>query len=188
MGNLIYSMITSLDGYVSDEVGDLSWGIPDEEFYHFLNQHTRDVGTYLYGRKMYEAMVYWETAHLEPDQPPHFYEWANMWRAADKIVYSTTLIEPGSDRTRIERTFDATAVRDVMAATDKDLTITGPHLAAHALRAGIVGEVQLYVTPIILGGGNRFFLDDVRLELELLDQHRFSSGVVYLRYKVNSST
>lgn len=184
MGKLIYSMITSLDGYVSDPDGNFGWGAPEEESHTFINEQVKSVGTYLYGRRMYETMVYWETAHTLPDQPPHELEWARLWQAADKIVYSTTLNEVSSARTRIERTFDPESVRRLKAASDRDLTVDGPHLAAHAIRAGLVDEYQLIVGPVVVGGGNPFFPDDVRVDLELLDERRFSNGVVYLRYGV----
>jgi dihydrofolate reductase len=187
MGKLIYSMITSVDGYVSDPDGNYGWGAPDEESHEFINEHMRSVGTYLFGRQMYETMVYWETAHTLPDQPPFILECARNWQAADKIVYSTTLHEVASERTRIERTFDPETVRKLKAEADLDITVDGPHLAAHAIRAGLVDEYQLIVGPAIVGGGNPFFPDDVRVDLELLDERRFGNGVVYLRYGVKDT-
>lgn len=186
MGKLIYSMITSLDGYVSDQDGNFGWGTPDEELHAFVSEQSRSVGAYLYGRRMYETMVYWETAYRVPDQPPFILEYARIWQDAEKIVYSTTLKETGSERTRIERTFDPEAVRKLKAQTDFDITVDGPHLAAHAIRAGLVDEYQLFVGPSIVGGGNRFFPDDVQVDLALLDKHQFGSGVIYLRYGVKS--
>jgi dihydrofolate reductase len=186
MGKLIYSMITSVDGYVSDPDGGFGWGAPDEESHEFINELSRSIGTYLYGRRMYETMVYWETAHEVPDQPPYIVEYARIWQATDKIVYSTTLDEVASGRTRIERTFDPDAIRKLKADTDLDLTVDGPHLAAQAIRAGLVDEYQLIVGPAIVGGGNPFFPDDVCVDLELLDEHHFSNGVVYLRYGATS--
>ena len=182
MGKLIYSMITSLDGYVSDPDGNFGWGAPEEESHQFVSELSRTIGTYLYGRRMYETMVYWETAHKEPDQPPFILEYARIWQGTDKIVYSSTMGEVASERTRIERTFDPDAVRRLKAESDLDVTVDGPHLAAHAMRAGLVDEYQLYVGPAIVGGGNRFFPDDVRVDLQLLDEHRFGNGVLYLRY------
>jgi dihydrofolate reductase len=182
MGKLIYSMITSVDGYVSDPDGNFGWGAPDQESHEFINEQFRSVGTYLYGRRMYETMVYWETADAVPGQEPFAVEYARIWQAAEKVVYSTTLDEVTSARTRIERTFDPDAVRKLKAESEHDLTIDGPHLAAQAIRAGLVDEYQLFFGPAIVGGGNRFFPDDVRVDLELLDEHRFGNGVVYLRY------
>lgn len=184
MGKLIYSMITSLDGYVSDPEGNFGWDAPNDELHDFVGEIMRSVGAYLYGRKMYETMVYWETAHELPDQPPFVHEFARVWQAADKIVYSTTLREVASKRTRIERTFDAEAVQRLKSESRLDLTIDGPRLASHAIRAGLVDEYQLYVAPVIVGGGNRFFPDDVRADLELKEERRFGNGVVYLRYGV----
>ncbi|MEV0729680.1 dihydrofolate reductase family protein [Polymorphospora sp. NPDC050346] len=183
MGKLIYSMITSLDGYVSDPDGKFDWGFPEQELHEFVNELSRSFGTYLYGRRMYETMVYWETAHTLPDPPPFILEYARAWQAADKVVYSTTLNEVASTRTRIERTFDPDAVRALKAESDLDITVDGPNLAAQAVRAGLVDEFQLYVAPVIVGGGNPFF-PPVRVDLELLDERRFGNGVVYLRYGV----
>jgi dihydrofolate reductase len=184
MGKLIYSMITSLDGFVSDPGGNFGWGAPEQESHEFINQLSRSIGTYLYGRRMYETMVFWETARTAPDQPPFSLEYARIWQAADKVVYSTTLNEVASARTRIERTFDPEAVRQLKAGSDLALSIAGPHLAAQAIRAGLVDEYQLFAGPAIVGGGNPFFPDDVRVDLELLDERRFGNGVVYLRYGV----
>ena len=187
MGKLIYSMIASLDGYVSDPDGNFGWGAPPEESHEFINENTRSVGTYLYGRRMYETMVYWETAHTVPDQPPFILEWAGIWQAADKIIYSTTMDEVASDRTRIEPTFDPGTVRKLKTESDSDLAVSGPHLAAQAIRAGLVDEYQLFVAPAIVGGGNPFLPHDVRVDLELLDERRFGNGMVYLRYGVQGS-
>ena len=136
MGKLIYSMITSLDGFVSDPAGNFGWGAPEQESHDFINHHSRSIGTYLYGRRMYETMVYWETPHAPPDQPPFILEYARIWQAADKVVYSTTLNEVASARTRIERTFDREAVRQLKAGSDLALSLDGPHLAAQAIRPG----------------------------------------------------
>ncbi len=182
MGKLIYSMITSLDGYVNDSDGQFDWATPDEELHAFINERSRSLGTYLCGRRMYEVMSYWETAHTEPNQPPVFLDYARIWQAADKVVYSTTLTEVVSERTRIERAFDPDAVRRLKAESALDLSVDGPHLAAQAIRAGLVDEYQLYVAPVVVGEGTRFFPDDVRVDLELLEERRFGNGVVTLRY------
>lgn len=186
MGKLIYSMITSLDGYVSGPDGSFDFGGADEELHDFVTERMASVGTYLSGRRLYELMVYWETAHLEPDQPRYVLDFARRWQATDKIVYSTTLNEVASERTRIERTFDADAVRKLKAESDLDLAVEGPTLAAHAIRAGLVDEYQLYVSPVIVGGGKRFFPDGVSARLDLLDEQRLGSGLLFLRYAVAS--
>ncbi|TDC51848.1 deaminase [Jiangella ureilytica] len=184
MGNLTYEMITSLDGYVADADGNFDWSAPDEELHSFVNETAKGIGTFLYGRRMYETMVYWETAHTVPDQPEFVLEWARTWQAADKVVYSTTLESVSSGRTRLERTFDPDAVRELKATAGHDLTVDGPGLAASALRAGLVDEVGQYITPVVVGGGTRFLPDDVRLDLELVQQRRFANGVVYVHYRV----
>lgn len=184
MAKLIYGMITSLDGYVEDEHGDLGWGEPDEDVHGYINDLASSVGTYLYGRRMYEMMVYWETALTVPDEPPVFYEWARQWQAAEKIVYSRTLAEAQSARTRIERAFDPDTVRRLKADSLHDITVNGPELAAHALRSGLVDELQMIVSPVVLGGGKRFLPDGVRMELELIEQRGFGNGVVVVRYAV----
>ncbi len=188
MGKLIYSMITSLDGYVRDRDGNFGWGAPEQESHEFLHSSMQSVGTYLMGRRMYETMVYWETAHLQLDQPQFVLDFARTWQAATKIVYSTTLQEVSSERTRIERTFDPVAVQQLKADSPHDLTIDGPELAAQALRAGLVDEIHPIIGPAIVGGGLRFLPDDVQLDLQLLDQRFFGNGVVYLRYGVKGST
>src|SRR4051812_3829595 len=183
MAKLIYAAIASLDGYVEDEEGGFDWGMPDEEVHSFVNDLERPIGTYLYGRRMYEVMVFWETAHTLPDQPAVARDFAEIWRAADKIVFSKTLEDASSARTRIERDFDATAIRQLKASAESDLTVGGPHLAAQAIKAGLVDEYQLFLTPIVVGGGKRALPDDVRAELELLEERRFGNGTVYLRYR-----
>lgn len=182
MGKLIYSAITSLDGYVEDENGDFDWAEPDEELFRFVNDLERPVGAYLYGRGMYETMVYWETAAVA-DRPPFLRDFAQLWQAADKIVYSKSLEAVSSARTRIERAFDPGTIRDIKAARDHDITVGGPNLAAQALKAGLVDECQLFLTPVVVGGGKPSLPDDLRLQLELVDERRFGSGVVYLRYR-----
>jgi dihydrofolate reductase len=183
MANLIYSAITSLDGYVADEDGSFDWAAPDEEVHAFVNQLERPVGTYLYGRRMYEVMVYWETADTLADQSPApEREFAEIWQAADKIVYSKTLEQAASARTRIEREFDPEAVRRMKASAERALSVGGPELAAQAIKAGLVDELHLFVTPIIVGGGTPWLPDGVRVKLELLDERRFGSGAVFLHY------
>ncbi len=182
MGKLIYSMITSLDGFVSDTEGNFDWGVPAEDAHQFINDRYRSVGTYLYGRRMYEVMSYWETALAQPDPPEFYSDFARVWQAADKIVVSTTLEEVVSERTRIERSFDPEAIRAMKAASDQDLSINGPTLAAQAIKAGLVDVYELFLVPVVVGGGNSFYPDGVRLDLELLEEQRFSDGMVFLRY------
>jgi dihydrofolate reductase len=183
MAKLIYSAITSLDGYVADSDGNFDWAVPDEEVHTFVNDLERPVGTYLYGRRMYEVMVGWETAHNLADQRPVMQDFAEIWQAADKIVYSKTLDTVSSARTRIERDFDPEAVRQLKAQAGRDITVGGPDLAAQAIRAGLVDELHLFVTPIVVGGGKRSLPGDVRLKLELLDERRFGNGFVHLHYR-----
>ena len=187
MAKLIYSMVTSLDGYAKAESGDLGTGADDAEVHSFINDLFRPVGTYLYGRRMYETMVYWETAQTEPNQPPHILQYAQDWQAAQKVVYSTTLDSVSSARTRIERSFDPEAVRALKAAADHDLTVDGPNLAAQAIAAGLVDEYHLFITTTAVGGGTKFFPDGVRLDLDLVEQRTFSSGVIYARYRTRAT-
>jgi len=182
---LIYSAITSLDGYVADVNGNFDWAAPDEELHTFVNDLERPVGTYLYGRRMYEVMVYWE-AEPPADQPQFVRDFAEIWRSADKIVYSKTLQTVSSARTRIERDFDPESVRQMKATAGRDLTVGGPDLADQAIRAGLVDEFQLFVAPVVIGGGKQSLPNDVRLGLELVDERRFASGVVHLRYRINT--
>jgi dihydrofolate reductase len=184
MADLIYSAITSLDGYVEDDDGGIDWAAPDDEVHAFINDLERPVGTYLYGRRMYEAMVYWETAHTLADQRAVSRDFTEVWQAADKIVYSKTLHAPASARTRIERDFDADTVRRLKASAGADMTVGGAGLAAQALHAGLVDELHLFVVPVTVGGGKRALPDHVRLDLELRDEGRFASGVVHLHYAV----
>ncbi len=183
MAKLIYSAITSLDGYVADEDGNFDWAAPDEELHTFFNDLERPVGTYLYGRRMYEVMVYWETAHTAADQPPFVKDFAEIWQAADKIVYSKTLETASSASTRIERDFDPDAVRQLKTQAERDITVGGPDLAAQAIKTGLVDEFHLFLVPIVVGGGNQALPDHVRLKLELLDERRFGNGVVRLHYR-----
>jgi dihydrofolate reductase len=183
MGRLIYGMIMSLDGYTEDGRGDFGWGAPEDEGVHaYINELASSVGTYLYGRRMYDTMVYWETFDATPDERPVELEWARQWRAAEKIVYSRTLAEPRSARTRIEREFDPAAVRRLKAESPHDITVDGPTLAAHAIRHGLVDEFQTIVCPLLVGGGRRFFPDGVRMNVALVEQRRFDNGVVVSRY------
>lgn len=185
MAKLIYTGITSLDGYIADRDGNFDWSAPDDEVHTFINENERLVGTFLLGRRMYEVMVWWETLPLD-DEPPAIREFARIWKEADKVVYSKTLDTVSSTRTRIERTFDPGAIRQLKETADRDIGIAGPDLAAHAIRAGLVDEYRVYVTPMIVGGGKQFLPDDVRLGIELLEERRFASGVVYLRYRTRS--
>jgi dihydrofolate reductase len=182
MAKLIYSAITSLDGYVEDGDGNIDWGAPDQEVHTFINDLERPVGTYLYGRRMYETMVYWETAHTLPDQSPAVQEFVKIWQAAEKILYSKTLQAASSARTRIERHFDPEAVRQIKVKAAHDITVGGSDLAAQAIKLGLVDELQLFVTPVTVGGGKPALPSDFHLNLELLDLRRFDSGVVHLRY------
>jgi dihydrofolate reductase len=186
MTKLIYSAITSLDGYVADENGNFDWAEPDDEVHSFVNDVERSVGTFLYGRRMYEVMVYWETAHTIAGQPAVVQDYAQIWQAADKVVYSKTLETVSSARTRIERDFDAQAVRQLKASAGRDITVGGPDLAAQAIRAGLVDECHLFVTPVVVGGGKHFLPNNVRLEFDLLDERRFGNGVVHLRYRTRT--
>ena len=182
--SLIYSMHMSVDGYVEDEHGRFDFAQPDEEEFSYINQLTSSVGTHLYGRRMYETMVYWETAHTLPNQSQVEIDWTRQWQAIEKIVYSRTLAEPRSTRTRIEREFDPEVVRRLKAYVRHDIAVAGPELAAHALRAGLVDEIQMLICPAVVGGGKRFFPEGVGLQLELVEEHRFRNGVVFLRYTV----
>lgn len=181
MARLIYSAITSLDGYVADEDGNFDWAAPDEEVHAFVNDLEQSVGTYLYGRRMYEVMVAWETMPLT-GEPNVVRDFAEMWRTADKVVYSTTLETTSSARTRIERDLDPEAVRQMKTTAGPDISVGGPGLAASAIKAGLVDECHLFLTPILVGGGTRSLPDDVRVKLELLDERHFRNGVVYLHY------
>jgi dihydrofolate reductase len=182
MAKLIYSALCSLDGYTTDENGAFEWAAPDREVSAHVNEIERPIGTYLYGRRMYETMVYWETT--DDDESPEVRDYVGIWRAADKVVYSSTLSAVTSTKTRLEREFDPDSVRRLKAGAEHDLSIGGPSIAAHALAAGLVDEIQLYLNPVVIGGGTQALPTGVRLDLELLDQHRFGGGVVYLRYRV----
>lgn len=181
MGKLIYSVIASLDGYVEDEHGNFDWAAPDEEVHAFVNDLERPVGRYLYGRRMYETMTYWET---DADEAPVAKDYGEIWRATDKIVYSRTLTEVSSARTRIERAFDPDAVRRMKETSVADLTVGGAELGGRALAAGLVDECQLLLAPVLVGGGKRALPTGVRTDLVLVDECRFPSGFVFLRYRV----
>jgi len=184
VGRLIYSAIASLDGYIADAEGNFEWAAPGAEVHAFLNELERPVGTYLYGRRMYETMAVWQDPPPVVVESAVSQEWAAIWRAADKIVYSHTLDSASTPRTRIESDFDPEAVRQLKAGDERDLTIGGAEIAGQALAAGVVDEVQLFLQPVIVGGGSRALPDGVKVELELLSEHRFADGVVYLRYGV----
>ncbi len=182
MAKLIYSAIASLDGYVADEDGNFEWAVPDEEVHTFINDLERPVGTYLYGRRMYKVMVGWETDPTLADQSPVMQDFAEIWQATEKIVYSRTLQTVSSARTRIERDFDPEAIRQMKARLGSDVIVGGPELAAQAMKAGLVDELHLFVVPIVVGGGKQSLPNNVRQRLELLDERRFGNGMVYLRY------
>ena len=187
MARLIYSAIASADGYVEDAAGSFDWAAPDDEVLRFVNDLERPVGTYLYGRRMYETMLYWETADTGPGQPPLMREFAATWQAADKTVFSKTLVSASSGRTRIERDFDPSMIRQLKSATEHDVTVGGADLAGQAIRAGLVDELQLLLVPAIVGGGKRALPSEVRSDLELLATHRFASGAIYLSYRLRSA-
>jgi dihydrofolate reductase len=182
VARLIYAANTSLDGYLADERGDINWSAPSEEVFGFWTDFQRPIGTYVYGRGMYESMVYWENPSTGGDQPAAAPEFAEIWQAADKIVYSRTLQAPSSARTRIERDFDPAAIRRLKESSDRDITIGGADLAGQAMAAGLVDECHLVIAPVIIGGGKRALPDAVRVQLELLDERRFKNGAVHLRY------
>jgi dihydrofolate reductase len=186
MAKLIYSVIASLDGYIEDKHGRFDWAAPDDEVHAFVNNLERSVGTHLYGRRMYETMVFWENPANLDNEPAVMREYAEIWQHAEKIVYSKTLQEPASTKTRIEPTFDPEAIRDLKATAEHDLSVGGAELAAEAIAAGLVDEYQLFVVPVLVGGGKRALPEGVRVNLDLLDERRFASGTVYLRYGVSS--
>ena len=183
VAKLIYTAITSADGYVNDTAGNFDWAAPDDEVHAFVNDLERPVGTYLYGRRMYEVMAFWDTAHTLADQPAVIRDYATIWQAADKIVYSRTLKAPSTGRTRLEREFDSDAVRRMKAAAGRDIGVGGPDLAAQAIRAGLVDEFHFFITPVVVGGGTRSLPGDVRVNLELMDERRFDNGTVHLHYR-----
>ncbi|GAB3078377.1 dihydrofolate reductase family protein [Intrasporangium mesophilum] len=184
MGRLIYTAIASFDGYVADETGGFGWAAPDVEVHQFVNDLERDTATYLYGRRLYEVMAYWETAPTDAPDTDAGDDYARIWQAADKVVYSTTLTEVPTRRTTLERVFDPHVVAAFVAGADTDVSIGGPHLAAHALRAGIVDEIRMLRVPAVVGGGTAALPDGIRLDLELLDSRRFAAGTTYAAYAV----
>jgi dihydrofolate reductase len=183
MAKLIYAAIASLDGYVADESGSFDWSAPDEQVHAFVNELERGIGTYLYGRRLYEVMVAWETMDTA-GEPPVVVDYAGIWRSAEKVVFSRTLDAVSSARTRLEREFDPSAVREWKDASASDLSVGGPELAAVALRAGLVDEVRLFLSPVVVGGGTSALPRGLRLGLELLDERRFDNGVVHLHHRV----
>ena len=186
MAKLIYSAIGSLDGYVEDTSGKFEWAAPDEEVHAFVNELERPIGTYLYGRRMYETMVFWETVDPDGDWPAVAREFAAIWQAAEKIVYSRTLETVSSARTRIERELDPYAIERMKQSSGSDIGIGGAELAGQAIAAGLVDELQLLLVPVLVGGGKRALPNDVRAQLEMLDERRFQSGAVFLRYRARS--
>lgn len=184
MAHLIYSAMTSLDGYIEDKSGRFDWAEPDEEVHRFVNDLERSAGIHLYGRRMYETMMVWETEPSLAAESPFMRDYAEIWQSADKIVYSRTLEAVSTRRTRIERNFDPESIQQLKKTSEQDISIGGPEIAAHAFRAGLVDECHLYLAPIMVGGGKPSLPDDVRLELELLEERAFGSGVVFLRYRV----
>ena len=185
MSHLVYTSICSLDGYAADVHGDFSWSQPDEEVHRFVNDRERGIGTYLLGRRLYEVMKVWE----EPDFAEGeeiLLDYAAVWQAADKVVYSSSLEAVSTPRTRLERTFDADEVRALVQSADAPVSVGGPTLAEHALRAGLVDELQLYVVPWVIGGGLAVLPDGFRVQLDLQEEHRFESGVLFLRYTVRN--
>ena len=183
MARLIYTAICSLDGYIEDANGQFNWAAPDEEVHQFINDLERSAGTHLYGRRMYETLMVWETDPTLASDSPITRDYAQIWQAAEKVVFSRTLQAVPTRRTRIERDFDPAAIRQLKETAERDILIGGPELAVEAFRAGLVDECQLFLTPILVGGGKSALPKDVRLELELIDERRFGSGVVFLRYQ-----
>jgi dihydrofolate reductase len=184
VADLVYATITSLDGFVADESGRFDWAMPDEELHGYVNDRERGVGTYLYGRRLFEVMRYWETADQDPSLSDVELDYTRVWQGADKVVYSRTLDAVDTRRTRLERDFDPAAVRALVDAADRDVSVGGPGLAAHALRAGIVDQVHQYLHPVVVGGGTPHLPPGTHLDLELVDVHRFGSGVVHLHHRV----
>lgn len=184
MARLIYSTIGSVDGYTVDANGSFAWAAPAADVHAFLNDLERPIGTYLYGRGMYQTMAVWQTLDQEPDQSAESLDYARIWRGADKVVYSSTLAEVTTPKTRLERAFDPAAVRALKSAADRDITVGGPTLAAAAIRAGLVDEYQLFLVPHLVGGGTRALPDGVYTAITLVEQRRFADGTMFLRYTV----
>ena len=186
MARLVYGVLTSLDGYVADEAGNFDWAAPDEEVHHFINQLESSVGTYLYGRKLYEVMAIWQNMPDIEQEPDVIREYAEIWQSANKIVYSETLAAVTAPKTRLERVFDPHSVRAFVAAEERNVSIGGPTLASHALKAGIVDDIHLFVVPVVVGGGASCWPTGVRLDLDLVAQDRFSGGTIHLHYSTRS--
>jgi dihydrofolate reductase len=186
VAKLVYSVITSIDGYVADDNGNIDWGAPDQEVFEFINALERNVGTVLYGRRMYETMVYWETFKVSEDIPGYLRDFAETWRAQDKIVYSTTLQHPSSAKTRIERAFVPDEVQRLKQRSEHDLSIGGAHLASQMIEAGLVDDMHLFVAPLTVGGGTPAHPGESRTNYALEDVRRFESGVVHLHYRYES--
>lgn len=184
MTKLIYSAIASLDGYIEDADGNFDWAMPDEDVHQFANDLERGAGTHLYGRRMYQTMMVWETDPSLAAESPLLRDFAEIWQSADKIVYSKTLEVVSTRRTQIKRDFDPEAIRQLKETVKNNILIGGAELASHAFRAGLIDEYHLFITPIIVGGGKSALPDNVRIELELLEERRFGNGMVFLRYKV----
>jgi dihydrofolate reductase len=186
MAKLIYVAIASLDGYIEDQSGTFDWAVPDEEVHAFINDRERAIGTYLYGRRMYETMIGWETDQTLADQSPLMRDFAQIWQSANKIVYSKSLDAAATRQTRIERAFDPNTVRQLVASAERDITVGGPNLAQHAFKAGLVDECRLYLMPVLVGGGKHCLPSNVRLNLELLNIRQFANGTVHLHYHVDN--
>jgi dihydrofolate reductase len=186
MAKLIYTAISSLDGYIADAEGNFDWSVPDQEVHRFVNDLERPIGTYLLGRRMYEVMRYWDSASTDNDEPSAGQEYAKIWQARDKIVYSKSLNRVSAGKTRIEREFQPEAIKHLKATATRDVSVGGPTLAAQALKLGLVDECHLLLSPVVVGGGNPALPDNVRLGLELLDERRFGNGVVHLHYRVKA--
>ena len=186
MAKLIYSAICSLDGFVADAEGNFDWAAPDDELHSFVNDLERPIATHLYGRRMYETMRYWETPEASSEQPAVSRDYAEIWRSAEKIVFSRTLDHASSAKTHIEREFDPEAIRRLKEEAERDIGIGGPGLAGEAIRAGLVDEYHLFLNPIIVGGGNPALPSEAQIDLELVDQRRFGSGVIHLHYRARS--
>jgi len=184
MAKLIYAAISSLDGYVADSEGNFDWSMPSEEVHRFVNNLERRIGTYLYGRRMYEVMRYWETASTGNGEPSAGQEFAKMWQATDKIIYSRSLENVSTARTKLEREFDPAVIRRMKADASRDIAVSGPTIAGQAMKLGLVDECHLFLSPIVVGGGTPALPDNVRIQLELLDERRFGNGVVHLHYRV----
>ncbi|MGH2640181.1 MAG: dihydrofolate reductase family protein [Actinomycetota bacterium] len=182
MAKLIYAALMSLDGYVADANGSFDWAEPDEEVHTLVNDLSRPIGTYLLGRGMYEVLVAWDTMDTTGEPSP-IEDYADIWRATDKIVYSRSLDAVSGSRTRLERSFDPDVVREMKASAERDLSVGGPDLGAQAFRAGLVDEIQLFLSPVVVGGGTRALADGVRVDLELMDERRFGNGTVFVRYR-----